>query len=86
MKQPKREMQLIVWNDAHFDREGAAMGPARTYSLGYRLKDAKGCMRLAQSWSALGGYNEVLTIPYEMVAFAQPLGELEPEDPGEPAF
>lgn len=85
MKQPKKDLHLVVWNDAQFDQRGEWQGPAVTHSVGWRLKDVKGCLRLAQSWSANQGYAEVLTIPLGMVVTDTELGEVDdPEIPPEP--
>lgn len=83
MKQPKKDLVLIVWDDAQFDQQGEWQGPATTHSVGYRLKDVKRCVRLAQSFSANQGYAEVLTVPVGMVRSVTLLGEVEEDfDPG----
>lgn len=83
MKQPKKPLVLVCWDDAQFDQRGEWQGPASTFSVGYQLKNVKDCIRLAQSWSSNQGYAEVLTIPVGMVRWEQELGPLEGESDDE---
>lgn len=79
MKTPNKDLVLLVWNDAQFDQSGNWKGPAVTHSVGWRLKDVKRCVRLAQSFSANQGYAEILTVPVGMVVSVALLGEVEEE-------